>query len=225
MPPEPTTFYSDSQAALRAISKPECKSYTVWECRQALRSLRRHRPVRLRWIKAHVGHKYNEEADKLAKKGTTSTNFVATHTPMRQIKTELRHRTIRTWMDRWAKDITCRQTRLIVPKPSKYLTDFLFDQHRTEFSSMVQFCTGHNFLKYHRYNTNRAPDATCRLCQEDRETAWHLLTECPALFWLRHQIFYTDQPKAPFNPTGIADFIAEARVAHLLHDPLSEEEE
>ena len=67
-----TLFFSDSQAALLAITKVSCTVLTVAACRRMLTKLGQLQNVNLNWVRAHVGHDLNEQADQLAKEGTTS---------------------------------------------------------------------------------------------------------------------------------------------------------
>ena len=61
---------SDSQAALRALTAPMFKSKLVLECRQTLNSLGEKSILQLIWVPGHENIEGNEEADKLAKKGS-----------------------------------------------------------------------------------------------------------------------------------------------------------
>ena len=53
--------------------------------------------------------------------------------------------------------------------------------------------TGHNALNYHRNKIDREIDYECRFCQEDDETTWHILTECPVFLRSRRDIFLGKQ--------------------------------
>ena len=66
-----TLFFSDSQAALLAITKVSCHMFTVSACRKTLTLLGQLQTVNLNWVRAHVGHDLNEQADQLAKEGTS----------------------------------------------------------------------------------------------------------------------------------------------------------
>ena len=55
-----------------ALNNPLIKSVLVLETRRKLNELGSLNDVNLHGIKAHAGHKFNEVADKLAKKGGTS---------------------------------------------------------------------------------------------------------------------------------------------------------
>ena len=63
------TFRSDSQAAIQALNSTNVESSLVLECIQSLNKLGKKNKLVLQWIKAHVGHLGNEEADILAKSG------------------------------------------------------------------------------------------------------------------------------------------------------------
>ena len=138
--------------------------------------------VTLHWVKAHVGHTLNEEADYVAKLGTVDEQYEQVPIPWCLIKTRIREKTITAWGNRWGKSLTCRQTKLFVPSPQTRVSAFVQNASREDVGLLVQFITGHNFLRYHLFNTGRAASADCRLCAEHTpETSWHLWTECPAL--------------------------------------------
>ena len=65
-------FFIDSQAAFLALAQITCTSHIVSHCKAIIVELLQHRPVTLHWVKAHVGHETNEEADRAAKFGTIS---------------------------------------------------------------------------------------------------------------------------------------------------------
>ena len=104
----------------------------------------------------------------------------------------------------------------MLPTPRKDYHDYLIGQDRDNLSKMVQFLTGHNYLKYHMYLTSRATDDKCRLCMEDRETSWHLLTECPMLLEARqsrlHILLVDELP----SPGKLRHFLFWPRLRELL---------
>ena len=55
--------------------------------------------------------------------------------------------------------------------------------------------TGHNRLKRHEAILNKDEnDSLCRLCEEDEESAFHIICECPALWRVRADIFLELRP-------------------------------
>ncbi|XP_074038488.1 uncharacterized protein [Leptinotarsa decemlineata] len=62
-------IYSDSQAAIKAISSMQVNSKLVWNCLEKLQELGSQNRLSLAWIPGHTGYKSNEEADSLAREG------------------------------------------------------------------------------------------------------------------------------------------------------------
>ena len=63
----PITLYVDNQSALTTLANKSFNTKLSLRCRNALQYLSRLAPVKLCWVKAHVGFYGNEEADRLAK--------------------------------------------------------------------------------------------------------------------------------------------------------------
>ena len=62
---------------------------------------------------------------------------------------------------------------------------------RHDVGLMVQAITGHCWLRRHQSLISSDVDPVCRLCNEEEETPWHLIGECPALWQARTEIFFT----------------------------------
>ena len=149
--------------------------------------------ITLHWVKAHDGHELNEEVDWLAKFGTVSSWRFEVPTAWSFIKSSLKNISLRKWYHRWNKEKTCRQTRLILPCFYPQLSKSLWNLDRHNLSRMVQFITGHNYLRYHLKIMSKSDTDLCRQCGESSETAWHLLTECPALAMTRLMNFFEEE--------------------------------
>jgi ribonuclease HI len=65
-------FITDSQASIKALNKNMVRTSLLQQCTQALQIISSTNTISLQWIKAHVGHEGNEEADTLAKMGAYS---------------------------------------------------------------------------------------------------------------------------------------------------------
>ena len=94
--PDLTTikFYVDSQAALRTFQADFLKSKLALQTIHALNQIK-HQQLIFVWTKAHVGNPGNEEADKLAKEGTTLSEIQQVPVPACTTK-EIVERGIRT---------------------------------------------------------------------------------------------------------------------------------
>ncbi|KAJ8912719.1 hypothetical protein NQ315_012273 [Exocentrus adspersus] len=64
---------TDSQVALHALKSQSITSQVVLECTNSLAALGQRNKVRLVWVPGHSGVAGNEEADVLARKGSSDT--------------------------------------------------------------------------------------------------------------------------------------------------------
>ena len=81
-------FFSDSQAALQALTANKCKALTIKDTHIALNTLAdQAKMVRQTWIKAHLGLDGNKFADEYAKQGTIDNTIqIKTQTTYKEIK-------------------------------------------------------------------------------------------------------------------------------------------
>jgi hypothetical protein len=186
------TIYVDSQAALKALAKPLVKSGLIKECVEALNTLGKQMTVTLRWVKAHVGTRGNEIADKLAKEGSAQPWMgpepclpVGRHEMAKIIK----EKTNNIWQTRWNNNPQCQQSKMMLGKISWRESKLLIKLNREECGEMLRFLTGHNFLNRHQSLVDGTTSPLCRLCEEDEETSYHLTAECPVLQTQRKEVF------------------------------------
>ena len=200
---ETITFLSDSQASLAALNKLTVKSDTVEKCLNALNALGKNNSVHLRWVKAHVGIHGNEVADSLAKKGSSlgegPTNELLT--PQIKQKGEIKDHYYKKWAKAWNSYTEARQTKIWFPKPDVKKSSILLKMDRKNLGQMVQFLTGHNKLKRHKNIQDRVENFySCRLCEEDEESSFHVIAECPAMQTHRSKVFKTQGNRKLPNP-------------------------
>ena len=212
----PKHFYIDSQSAIRALNKIECESKTVENCRSVLTKLGKRGKITLHWVKAHVGHSLNERADVLAKAGTEEVVLEEVPFPPATIRQQVQDKGRRRWEKEWRGHPSCRQTKLFMPEPQPDMARAIFGMDRQDISAIIQFITGHNYLKYHLYNTNRAGDKICRKCQEAVETAWHLVAECLAMYEERLEIFHARHVEGLPKPKQVIRFAQSFTVERLM---------
>ena len=110
-------LFSDSQAALKSLNKPNVKSKLVAQTIAALNNLGRQvNRLQLSWIKAHANHKGNERADELARNAVfQSITYFDVHPPMSYVKAQLVDIVNDLWTQAWTKGKTCRMTKLFYP--------------------------------------------------------------------------------------------------------------
>ena len=78
--------------------------------------------------------------------------------------------------------------------------------HRKSFSALVQFVTGHNFLRSHQAIVDfgigyfpELPQAQCRFCQQEEESTYHILVNCNSFAFIRFTVFKCLTLTTPFT--------------------------
>ena len=61
---------------------------------------------------------------------------------------------------------------------------------------LVRMLTGHNNLNRHSALCGEVESAECRFCQDEEETAIHLLSDCPAFDGVRLRLLGKDRTDA-----------------------------
>ena len=217
-------FRIDNQAAVWAVANPEITKIQTLECVSALQEIGTNNHVSLRWIKAHAGHDGNEAADVAAKNGAQLRILGPEpffEVPQAAVKLSIKTFYSNSWRKQWIKSAEYVHTKLFYPTPSHKMTKILGKISRENLSLMAQVITGHCNLLYHSRHYNPDPDEAdtlCRLCQEDEEKPWHLLTDCPVLMQRRLEVF--GQPlvltkHVSWSPTQVLTFFNEQSIRHL----------
>ena len=207
---------SDSQAAIQALSSRMVKSRTVKNALDSLSKIPDFISVEIRWIKAHVGHLGNEEADRLAKEGAEDigAEYFEPEFPQCAANAAIRKALEREYNIYWHNSSTCRQTKIFFPDfNSQKAKKLIKGQDRVMFSRLVRFITGHAFLRRHNTvcETYDPPSTLCRLCEDgSEETPEHLITFCPVLWRSRMQELGNTvlNPFRPeWTPSGLVGFL------------------
>ena len=98
--------------------------------------------------------------------------------PSSIVRTKLRQQTRKLWNKMWQNNHPCRQTKHFFPTIDKRRAASLTMSCRLHFSAIVQFVTGHNFLKRHEAlvfaaqaemdegEADDALDKTCSYCEK-----------------------------------------------------------
>ena len=188
----------DSQAALLALDNVTVKSQTVLKTIHSLNALAHNTIcVRLVWIKAHVGHPGNEEADMFAKDAAYNT-VVQSDTPipwkhkLRQIEAAINAE----WANRWENIQGHRHSKIFLTKPDAQQAKKIINLPRMKLTLLIRALTNHNFLGEHQHRIDPNISRCCRLCEEENETFAHLLHTCPALHTLKNDIYLDKHPTA-----------------------------
>jgi ribonuclease HI len=183
-------FFVDSQAALLALDSKVCKSTLVNNCINILNELGTNCHVTLHWVQAHVGHDENERVDSVAKEGAKAPEAATVIPfPKAHLKAILLDNLIKNWNKRWENETHFRQTKLWFPEIDLNISKRLLKSDRFLYCQLIQIITGHNYLNYHQYNCKKVESPICRKCDEEIESSWHIITECPAFAAARFRSF------------------------------------
>ncbi len=122
------------------------------------------------------------------------------------------------WSATWAQRKDCRQTKQWFPTVDISKSSSLLKLDRTLLSQLVQLITGHNFLKRHEALVSKDEDNLCRLCEEEEESSYHIITECPALARVRFEILGTTSLVDPsdWSVNQVIRLLREASVDDLM---------
>jgi ribonuclease HI len=190
---ESIDIISDSKASLQAIKKNVTMSSLTKCCKLSLDSLHKLKPIKLHWIKAHVGHYGNELADHQAKLGTTIPDFnVEPIIPVSKswVTNKIKKYVHSEWTKAWRALPEARQTKIFFPTPHRIKSRKLMNYNRESFAELFRWISGHSFHRYHNSITRplEFPDPTCRACGIHAKETSHLFAECPALSQMRYKI-------------------------------------
>ncbi|XP_020297379.1 uncharacterized protein LOC109861935 [Pseudomyrmex gracilis] len=175
-------IYTDSKAAIGALTKTTTESSVVWDCMQTLNRLGDHNKITLIWVPGHQGIRGNEIADSLAKLGTLEEPAgQKVGVPFAVEKNYIKGRLKREHQDSWKKLKSCRQAKLLMSQPSSSRVKELLAMDKDRLRLSIGLLTGHWAFKVHLYNMGLADEANCRLCGEKKEDSKHILCRCPFL--------------------------------------------
>ena len=209
-------FHVDSQAALHALRQDFIDSTVVHRTILALGELGQN--IRLCWVKAHNGNRYNEMVDELAREATSH--------PHIESEIEISRKTIRNevltnirgcWDEEWRAYTEARMSRMFFPSQNKLRAKEILSLSRYQVGRLMRITSGHNQLMYFQYVVDPGKNPICRLCGLENETFYHWVQDCPA-FMAARQWFFADHPSigADWDLAQLMSFAAEPRVVTAL---------
>ena len=177
---------TDSQAAFFALASTQFTSKVVKETILELNKLGEHlNRLEIVWIKAHTG---NERADNLARDAVYHEEIqLHIAESWTHYKNKVWETIYQEWEIDWQSEDKYRMTKQFYKTPTRKQHRDTLSLNRNDMKIWIEITTGQNNLNYVQskiYNTS----PTCRFCEEEDETFYHLLTECPSFEETRSSI-------------------------------------
>ena len=100
------------------------------------------------------------------------------------------------WYTEWSDLDGHAQTKYWLPQPDSFLATKLLQMSRKHLGVNIQFFSGHGWWRRHLMTARLSKVNQCRLCLEDQAVKCpiHFFSECPALAWLRQELFNNSYP-------------------------------
>jgi len=159
--------------------------------------------INLRWVKAHVGIKGNQLADKLAKEAAANENIKENYKRISKnvILKELEDESVKKWQREWTNSTKGKITKDFFPDVKERVNMKI--NLTQNFTAMV---TGHGKTNsyLHRFKIIKAP--TCH-CGNSDQNIDHLLFDCQLLNKERRNILKRSIQKTKDWPTNKRELI------------------
>ena len=160
----------------------------------------------------------NEIADKQAKLGSKNrTNKVECPVPISWAKQLIKQGSYQEWTHRWYYSKTARQTKIWFPSLNRNFSRSLIHLDRADLGLTVEMLTGHNRLNRHESIVDKDVSPTCRLCEEEEESSYHIIGECPRLLHKRWEAFgepFLDLDPV-WKPRSFLKFLLTAKIKEM----------
>ena len=201
------SIFTDSQAVVLALSNNTIKSQLVMKTYRLLErvcDMTNISNITIHWIKGHAGHSGNVRADEAANLGALDVSLMVRDLPAlpkSEVHQAINRITYTMWRNVWTAETNeCRQTRLWFPHgPRPRFSYSLLRLPRVACGQMIQFLTGHNYLKRHQAIIDKTDCKICTFCGKGEESTEHIMSYCDAFATLRQLTFNDPYPAPPYD--------------------------
>jgi hypothetical protein len=136
------------------------------------------------WVPGHCGIHRKEEADALARTGSSSA-FVGPEPCLPLTPSSVKRREqewlLKSHCASWNLETACCQSKMWLKKLNLGLTRYLLRLPRSKLRILVELITGHCPLNKHLHNIGLIDEPICIACGMEDGSVFHLLCNCPTL--------------------------------------------
>lgn len=180
------TICSDSRAALGAMEKCTVQSGLVKETKALYNAVAKNNDILLEWVPGHSGVPGNEKADELARRGSEMKMCgpePGVPLSVSRIKGRIHEMVMAESQKHWKGTPGMRHSKACLSNAKDKWTRELLALSRTGARSVTALLTGHGPFRKHLVKLGVDLTSTlCRFCEEEDESGWHILQECPAIW-------------------------------------------
>ena len=181
--PTRIAIYTDSQAAIKALSAYKLNSKCILDCRRSLLSIHQHT---IWLVPAHSNVQGNKAADKLAKEGlgkTIATTDRKIYPNLKTIQLQITTISENEASTRYSHLDGCLISRTLWPRRSKEKTEKLLTFSRQSLRNLIGIITGHIAVGNMATRLGISNNDLCRGCEDEEEieSVEHFLCHCPGL--------------------------------------------
>ena len=199
--------FTDSRSAADALNSLLSPDKGTAEIKEMV--IREGVELHMHWLKAHVGHTYNERADVLAKEATQlGAVDIQLKLTKAQAKKRLSNAAIAIWQQRWTDGAVGRTTYEVFPRVrlKRIQGDFYVNQ----------VLTGHGVFGDYQEYFHPGSDSSCFCGSQDSSMA-HVLFDCPT--WrLQREKFFPRNYRARTLGDLCLDFYSRKGVRAIVED-------
>ena len=167
--------YTDSRITLQSLQNQKRHTHQIDQIRNKILDMEQHEwKIDFSWIKAHVGQRGNELADRLAKEASRSKNIEECYNrvPKSTISRGLNEQRLKQWQNKWERTTKGETTKSFFP--------IIVDRLKLRINPTANFTaivTGHGNIKTHLHKYKILQNTKCS-CNKGEQTVDHIMYSC-----------------------------------------------
>ncbi len=196
-------FFTDSQSLIQALDSLFAQVGLIQEVKGKLNKLCDANSVSVQWVPGHEGHRGNEIADRLAKRGTLL-DYIGPQ-PAVPVHKGYNHLKIKKWAqdkhkDKWRETTFAKTLHFIFPDYGYRKFEKFWKWERYKMRAFLNTTTGQTGLNKLLYAAEIKDDPICQ-CESGVEGSLHFIVHCDRFARIRQECFGFN----PRNPVELGE--------------------